>query len=198
MKRITLLLVLFLSILLPSCKKEKDQDQNQRNEPVCPYEEPTPLSLDGSIPDISWTDYNSVHDACFHFERLVNPTKLAANDPCFEHSSDTLKVCGWLYNSKNMITHISYASPYWISNEQRYASGNEPYPPQFEYGEGILLDGTSLISACPNYHEFIKNKCFITGVMSFYDHSSLEQDDGCIQLKLRLKVIDIYFKEDEK
>ena len=198
MKRILLVLVVFLFVLILSCKKENEKKQNA--EPVCPCEEPTPLSSDGSIPDISWRNYNSVHDACFHFERLVKMKDLIygrlLDYPCFEHIGDTLKVYGWLYNAEN--TYMDRPGD-WISNDAKYASGIEKYPPWTGvgggYGYGIQLNNLHVTDST-----HIKNKCFLTGIIGFTSFYTMtgEADIQCEHLMLKLNVVDFYFEEDEK
>ena len=190
-----LLFLITIAVLpLISCKKDNENEYEQNEEPVCPCEEPTPLSSDGSIPDISWRNYNSVHDACFHYERQVKYGYFPNNTPDFDHSGDTLKVCGWLYDRSNTILH----SPgNWISDNKKYASGNEPYPPKFDFGDGVFLDEESLWMSCPYYRDSIKYKCYITGIIKYYTYGSTYKLP-CEWLRIKLYAIDIHFEENEK
>lgn len=199
MKRIVLVLVLFLFVLILSCKKEGGKENYDAHKCPCCYEEPMPISSDGSMPDISWTEYNSVHDACFHFERWVKTkdliSGLLSDYPCYVHFGDTLKVYGWLYNAEN--TYVDQPGN-WISNDAKYASGVEKYPPWTGVGGGlgygIKLDNLHITDST-----LIKNKCFLSGIIGFYTISDLIglYDTECEHLKLKLDVIDFYFEEDE-
>ena len=196
MKRIVPALALSICLFSASCQKESIID----NPHYCSCEEPTSLSSDGSIPDISWTDYNSVHDACFHFERLVKLKDLISGRlldyPCFEHVGDTLKVYGWLYNAEN--TTMDRPGD-WISNDAKYASGIEKQPPWTGvgggYGYGIRLENLHVTDST-----HIKNKCFLTGIIGFTSFYTMtgDADTQCEHLMLKLNVVDFYFEEDGK
>ncbi len=191
--KILSLMALSICLFSASCQKESIID----NQHYCPCEEPTPLSPDGSLPDISWTEYNSVHDACFYFERKVKFKDLIyRNLPnyVFAHLGDTLKVFGWLWNSELMDNRNT-----WIANDARYATGTEQYPPWTGVGGGYGY-GIQLINLHVTDTTHIKNKCFLTGIIrftSFYTETG-ESGGQCIHLRLKLNVIDCFFEEDEK
>lgn len=187
MKRIALLLAAML-LVTTSCKKDWD-------EWVCFCKSPYPIANNEPIPDILWTEYNSVHNACLYFERIVNLRDLIqGNLPSYvlSHYGDTLKVYGWLYNAKNAYFD-SYGN--WIANDEKYASGSENMPPRI-IGEGIELKKLHVTDST-----YIRNKCFLTGIITFKSiHAETVVDDAppCQHLRLVLDVIDIYFEEDAK
>ena len=196
-KTFFILAVFFLTLV--SCQKEQKETNNKENNcwwcNACNFE-PKPVTRDGNIPDISWTEYNSVRDACFHFERIVRTGNVLdgtiLNDPCYEHVGDTLKVYGWLWNTESSYMDISET---WIANDKRYASGLERYPPRYGLGEGILLNNVKIVDS-----SFIRNKCYITGIIGLTNvyEAGITDLGPCLHLSLKLKVIDIYFEEEKK
>ena len=161
-------------------------------EPYC-KESYFPITRGEQVPDISWTEYNSVQDACFHFERIVSTEDAAHGglpSHLFSHEGDTLKVKGWLWNSE-----ISMADKpgKWIANDKRYASGTEARPPR-DCGEGIELTNLHITDS-----SLIKNECFLTGIIGFTTYVG-EGVEGhpCDRLRLKLRVVDIFFGEDGK
>lgn len=191
MKRI-LPILLVLLVFTASCKKVLDDWG-------CNCKNPYPISQDANVPDISWTEYNSVRDACLHFERIVNLKDLMyGNLPSYvlEHIGDTLKVFGWLWNSEMSLMDNQET---WIANDKKYATGFEEYPPWTGvgggYGEGIELTNLHITDST-----HIQSKCFITGIIlftSFYKETG-ETGNPCEHLRLKLKVTDIFFEEGEK
>lgn len=192
MKKILLILAAMLFVMA-SCKKDWDDWG-------CNCKSPYPITQEENVPEISWTDYNSVRDACFHFERIVNTEDVALgkilDSPCYEHIGDTLRVYGWLYNSEN--TNVDKPGD-WIANEERYASGMEKYPPWTGVGGGFG-QGIELTNLHISDSSLIKNKCFLTGIIgftTFYEETG-DPDTPCQHLRLKLNVLDIYFEEDKK
>lgn len=183
------------TITLSSCKKETCEDAACWWCNAC-ADEPTPIAS-GDISDFSWTKYNSVRESCSYIERVVKSGYFSNTTPYFEHTGDTLKVCGWLYDGSNTV--LDYAGN-WICAEERYASGYEPYPPMSRFGEGIVLENLymTLNRLYPNYREFKENKCYVTGIVKYYTYVGQYDNISCEWLRVALHVTDIYFEEDEK
>lgn len=212
MKTKTLLLTtLSLFIFSVSCQKEQEHsDENHTYRKYCHCEDPRPVSPDGHIPDISWADYNSVQDVCFHFERIVRGWDICTGRlrefGCLDHIGDTLKVYGWLYNAEN--TNVVRGGD-WIANDPKYASGLEKYPPWaftvrgFEEQEAGFGGGVKLKNLHVKDSSLIKNKCFVKGTIGYTsafteDGVGLGAKDACQHLALTLDVVDIFFEEDGK
>lgn len=186
MKKFLAVLTVMLLLVMASCKKDWNNWE-------CECKNPYPITDSENVPDISWTEYNSVQDACFHFERIVS-TEDAAHGGLpsylFSHEGDTLKVKGWLWNSE-----ISMADKpgKWIANDKRYASGTERYEP-WRDGEGIELTNLHITDSL-----LIKNKCFLTGIIGFTTCVwEGDSEDPCDRLRLKLRVVDVFFEEDGK
>ncbi len=206
MKRIVPALALLICLFSVSCQKELENNTDK----YCHCGDPRPISPDGHIPEISWADYNSVQDVCFHFERFVRGwdifTGRLREFNCLDHIGDTLKVYGWLYNAENTCVD---PGGNWIANDPKYASGLEKYPPwgTFIVGYGERMgegfgEGFRLKNLHVTDSSLIKNKCFVTGTIGYTsgytELGELGAKDGCCFLGLKLKVIDIYFEETEK
>lgn len=191
MKRISLLLTIIMFVTA-SCKKDWDDWG-------CFCKNPYPIIHNENVPEISWTEYNSVRDACYYFERIVNTEDVASgNLPKYllSHADDTLKVYGWIWNSENSLVDIPST---WIANNEKYTSGLEKYPPWTGVGGGFG-EGIELTNLHISDSSFIKNKCYLTGIIgftTFYEETGVA-DTPCQHLQLKLNVLDIYFEEDKK
>ena len=87
-----MLILAAMLFVMVSCMKDWDDWG-------CSCKDPYPITRNGNVPEISWINYNSVHDACLHFERLVSTEDVVFGnlpDNLLSHSGDTLKVYGWL------------------------------------------------------------------------------------------------------
>ncbi len=189
MKKILPIITIMLFVIV-SCAKEFDDWG-------CSCKKPYPITRDENVPDISWTEYNCVRDACLHFERIVNTEDVVfGNLPSYilSHVGDTLKVQGWLWNSENSLADIPST---WIANNEKYASGLECYPPWTgtggDYGEGIELINLHVTDST-----YIRNKCFLTGIIAFTSFDDETGELACQHFRLKLNVIDIYFEENRK
>lgn len=191
MKKILLILAAMLFVMA-SCKKDWDNWG-------CSCKNPYPITHNEYVPEITWTGYNSVRDACYYFERIVNTEDVVSgNLPKYllSHADDTLKVYGWIWNSESSLVDNHGI---WIANNEKYASGLEEYPPWTGvgggYGEGIELKNLHISDS-----SLIKNKCFLTGIIgftTFYEETG-DPDTPCQHLKLKLNVLDINFEEAKK
>ena len=108
---------------------------------------------------------------------------------------DTLKVYGWIWNSESSLVDNHGI---WIANNEKYASGLEEYPPWTGvgggYGEGIELTNLHITDSL-----LIKNKCFLTGIIGFTTCVwEGDSEDPCDRLRLKLRVVDVFFEEDGK
>lgn len=177
-------------LALVSCKKETAVDADCWWCNTC-SNEPS-LIVSGDTTGFSWTEYNTVRDACIYLERIVKSDYFSNHsNPVFEHSGDTLKVCGWLYNNENSIVYGT-SNMTWISDNERYASGYEPYQPKFSFGDGIHLKSLS-----PSL-DSIKHKCYVTGIVEYYLNDGCPPKAPCNWLRLQLNVIDVRFGGKER
>ncbi len=197
--RKTLFLITIVFLAIVSCKKETIVNPEPSGEDYQPWwccgcaDEPQPIVPD-EVSDFSWTKYNSVYNACAYLERFVKSDYFPDNNnPVYEHTGDTLMVCGWMYNSINTI--LPGCLP-CISDNERYASGREPYPPDYDFGDGIVLEEMTVLSSNRKWRDSVQYKCYLTGIVKYVKHT--RRDFPCVWLRVRLDVIDIHFDANER